>query len=213
VLPELPLPPSPPVERRAFDEARVAAKIPEPHTVVLQDSGFDVQPSAKRQTPPAIGVQTAGFGESRIGAAARAVPSTGLGYAGFSVTSDHAAPTQTMKTIAESGFAAQASLQPGPRTNPKPQPITSEPVQILQKPRPAYTAEARLAQIEGEVVIEAVFTAEGEVRVIRVVRGLGHGLDENAIAAARAICFAPARRDRRPIDMNGIVRITFQLAY
>jgi TonB family protein len=118
-----------------------------------------------------------------------------------------------MKTIAESGFAAQASLQTGPRISSNPQLITSEPVQILQKPRPAYSPEARIAQIEGEVVIEAVFTAEGEVRVIRVVQGLGHGLDENAVAAARAIRFAPARRDRRPIDMNGIVRISFQLAY
>jgi TonB family protein len=120
---------------------------------------------------------------------------------------------QTMKIIAESGFAAQASVQPGPRSSLNPQPVTSEPVQILQKPRPAYSAEARLAQIEGEVVIDAVFTAAGEVRVIGVVRGLGHGLDENAVAAARAISFAPARRDGRPIDINGIVRISFQLAY
>jgi TonB family protein len=205
-------PPPPPTERLAF-EALVTAKVPEPRAVVLQDSGYDIKPSANPPGSRAIGVQAAGFGESLTGAAARAVPAAGPGDAGFSAASNHAAAMHTMKTVAEAGFAAPAHIQPEPRTSLKSQPITSEPFQILHKPRPTYTAEARLAQIEGEVVIEALFTAGGEVRVIRVVRGLGHGLDENAVAAARAIRFAPARHDGRPIDLNGIVRITFQLAY
>ena len=46
-----------------------------------------------------------------------------------------------------------------------------------------------------------------------VVKGLGHGLDEAAAAAARRIRFRPAERDGGPIDAAGAVRIRFQLAY
>src|SRR2546429_2735180 len=52
---------------------------------------------------------------------------------------------------------------------------------------PAYTEEARRLRIEGEVVLEVVFGASGKLHVVRVVRGLGHGLDENAVRAAEQI--------------------------
>lgn len=87
-----------------------------------------------------------------------------------------------------------------------------EPVEILAKPRPAYTEAARKAKIEGEVLLNVLFTASGEVRVLGVIRGLGHGLDESAVAAARQIRFRPARRDGQPVDTTGTVHITFQLA-
>jgi hypothetical protein len=45
------------------------------------------------------------------------------------------------------------------------------------------------------------------------VRGLGHGLDETAAAAARNIRFRPARRSGDPVDFTAIVHIVFQLAY
>lgn len=57
------------------------------------------------------------------------------------------------------------------------------------------------------------FDAEGDARMVRVVRGLGHGLDETAIAAARGIRFRPAERNGAPIDSAAIVHIVFQLAY
>ncbi len=56
--------------------------------------------------------------------------------------------------------------------------------EILDKPLPAYTAEARRLKIEGEVLLEVVFQASGETKVLRLIRGLGHGLDETAMAAA-----------------------------
>ena len=86
-------------------------------------------------------------------------------------------------------------------------------VEILSKPRPAYTEEARGQRIEGEVLFEILFTAAGEVRVLRTVRGLGHGLDESAIAAAEAIRFRPAERAGVATDSTAIVHIVFQLAY
>lgn len=86
------------------------------------------------------------------------------------------------------------------------------PLEILSKPRPLYTEEARRLRIEGDVVLQVSFRASTEICVLRVLRGLGHGLDENAISAASAIHFRPASDGERPIDEIAIVRITFQLA-
>jgi TonB family protein len=68
-------------------------------------------------------------------------------------------------------------------------------------------------QIEGEVVLEALFSASGRIRVMRVMNSLGHGLDESAIQAARGIRFRPAMENGSPRDMVAVVRIAFQLAY
>jgi TonB family protein len=66
--------------------------------------------------------------------------------------------------------------------------------------------------LEGEVLLDVVFTASGQVRVLRVVRGLGHGLDESALRAAQQIRYRPALRDGRPTDSNAVVHIVFALA-
>ena len=86
-------------------------------------------------------------------------------------------------------------------------------VDILDKPRPQYTAEGRRMRIEGDVVLDVVFLANGTVQVNNVVSGLGHGLDEAAVRAAQQIKFKPAKRDSQPVDFPARVRIEFQLAY
>jgi len=57
-----------------------------------------------------------------------------------------------------------------------------------------------------------VFTADGHVQVMNVVRGLGHGLDEAAQRAAQGIRFTPATRDGHAVDSNAILHIIFQLS-
>src|SRR6266849_1472478 len=86
-------------------------------------------------------------------------------------------------------------------------------VEILEKPRPEYTAEGRKLKIEGDVVLEIVFLANGSIQVNRVVSGLGHGLDEAATRAAQQIKFKPAKRDGQPVDFPARVRIEFRMAY
>jgi TonB family protein len=85
-------------------------------------------------------------------------------------------------------------------------------VDILDKPNPVYSTEARTLRIEGDVVLEVVFLASGQMQVTRVVSGLGHGLDEAAIQAAKQIRFRPAKRDGQPVDTPARVRIGFRLA-
>jgi TonB family protein len=88
----------------------------------------------------------------------------------------------------------------------------TKPVEILFKPRPVYTAEARQLHVEGEVLVEVNFTASGQLQVQRVVRGLGHGLDESAQRAAQQIRFRPAQRNGAPYDSTALVHIVFALA-
>jgi len=47
---------------------------------------------------------------------------------------------------------------------------------------------------------------------VKVVRGLGHGLDESAVRAAEKIQFKPALRDGHPADFEAVLHIVFQLA-
>jgi TonB family protein len=114
----------------------------------------------------------------------------------------------TTGAFGDAGIAAAGSR---PRKASEP-PISSS-AEILSKPRPAYTDEARRLKIEGEVLLEVLFSASGETRVLRMIQGLGHGLDENAITAARAIQFRPAKRGDAATDSTTVVHIVFQLAY
>jgi TonB family protein len=105
-------------------------------------------------------------------------------------------------TVASEGSKASAPAAGG---------VTSA-VDILNKPNPSYSTEARTIRLEGDVVLEVVFLASGQVQVIRVVSGLGHGLDEAAMQAAKQIRFRPAKRDGQPVDFHARVRIEFRLA-
>ena len=86
----------------------------------------------------------------------------------------------------------------GPKIAPADSGPATTPVEIPYKPNPVYTDEARSFKLEGEVLLEVIFGANGTLHVNRVVRGLGHGLDEAAMAAANKMQFKPALRMGQP---------------
>jgi TonB family protein len=114
--------------------------------------------------------------------------------------------------VRSSGFGSQEVAQNTAHIQPLTGP-SSTAVEITFKPNPVYTTEARTLQLEGEVLLEVEFAANGQLHVSRVVRGLGHGLDEAAIAAANKMRFKPATREGQAIDSTAIVHVVFQLAY
>jgi len=117
-------------------------------------------------------------------------------------------------SVQQGGFADQATAAPAPKVKAVAAPTSkTTPVQILFKPKPTYTDEARNKKIEGDVLIQVVFTAAGDVQIQRIVQGLGYGLDDSAQAAARQIRFKPAEQEGHPVDFPAIVHITFALAY
>ena len=92
-------------------------------------------------------------------------------------------------------------------------PPQTEGVALLSKPNPAYTEEARRLGIEGEVLLDVVFLATGQIKINGVMKGLGHGLDEAAIRAAQQIRFKPAVQEGHAVDFPATVHISFQLAF
>src|SRR5208282_723162 len=86
--------------------------------------------------------------------------------------------------VQTSGFGSQEVAQNTPHMQRVDSSLPTRTVEITDKPNPVYTEEARNLKLEGEVLLEVEFAANGQLHVNRVVRGLGHGLDEAAIAAA-----------------------------
>lgn len=115
--------------------------------------------------------------------------------------------------VATGGFGSEQVVHSGPKVTPIDTGPPTTPVEITFKPNPAYTQEARDLKLEGEVLLEVMFGANGSLHVNRVVRGLGHGLDEAAVVAANHIKFKPALRNGQPMDSTAIVHVVFQLAY
>ncbi len=112
--------------------------------------------------------------------------------------------------IQTSGFGSTEVAQNKARTIDAAAATTT--VEIVYKPNPAYTDEARQLQLQGEVLLEVSFGADGRLQVERVVRGLGHGLDEAAIVATNKIKFKPALRSGIAVDSTAVVHVVFQLA-
>ncbi len=115
--------------------------------------------------------------------------------------------------VQATGFGDATAVAEAPKKKAASSDSPTTPVVILDKPRPVYTAEGRTLRIEGDIVLDVVFLASGQVQVNRVVSGLGHGLDESAMQAAQQIKFKPAKRDGQPVDFPARVRIEFRLAY
>lgn len=114
--------------------------------------------------------------------------------------------------VESSGFGSQTVAEAPKKKTAAEGPIDT-PVDILDKPKPEYTAEGRSLKLEGDVVLDVVFLSNGTMKVNRVISGLGHGLDEAAVQAAQRIKFKPAKREGQPVDFPARVRIEFRMAY
>ena len=85
------------------------------------------------------------------------------------------------------------------------------PPSLLHEVKPIYTEDGRRRGIEGDVEMEVVVRADGSVGAIRLLRGLGSGLDQRAIDAVRQWKFSPARRFGTPVDVMVEVAVEFRL--
>ncbi len=157
------------------------------------------------------GFDTAGSGTGARGgdgnARAGSVKTAGFGDAG----SGTPGATGAARSVRSGGFGdIVAAAPPDPAQRAKATAATT-PVQILYKPKPVYTEEARQLKVQGQVWLDVEFRASGQIQVLRVVRGLEHGLNEAAEAAAMKIKFRPATRDGAPVDTRATVNVTFEL--
>lgn len=154
-----------------------------------------------------------GNGTGRAYGARGVVASAGFGN-GVAIGDASGRMNGSRGTVRDGGFgdaepAAAPQARPKSASPPVPRMV---PAEIISKPNPVYTDEARQLRIEGEVLLEVSFESSGTLRVLRVLRGLGHGLDESAVRAAEQIRFKPALRDGQPADSTAVLHIIFQLA-
>ena len=71
-------------------------------------------------------------------------------------------------------------------------PVDDTQITVLYYPRPDYTEDARQLMVAGTVLVAAQFNDDGQVSNARVLRGLGHGLDEKALEVIYRIAFVPS---------------------
>lgn len=227
--------------RTKFDTSLAEPERPrEPVKTGLLNTGSSAQPTLKA-APETI--QTGGFGDpngfasnkpdaphgnvARVGSfELPAGPGYGNGTgganglrgtvasAGFgNGVASPAAASGTHGAVQSGGFGS-AEIAPAAKSAPKKtEESATQPVVILSKPNPLYTDEARKLGIEGEVLVEVIFRASGQVQTVRVVKGLGHGLDEAALRAAEQIRFKPAMQEGHAVDFPAIAHIVFQVAF
>ena len=81
----------------------------------------------------------------------------------------------------------------------------------ISVPQPPYSEQARAAQIEGKVRVQITVDESGNVVDVKLVQGLGHGLDEAALAAARAARFEPALQCGKPVRATFNIGMRFTL--
>jgi TonB family protein len=80
------------------------------------------------------------------------------------------------------------------------------------QPLPPYTQEARDAKVEGIVLLQCIIRKDGSITDVRVVRGLGYGLDESATNTVTSLWrFKPGTLNETPVDVRANVEISFRL--
>lgn len=83
--------------------------------------------------------------------------------------------------------------------------------EILERPNPDYTREARRVGVQGLVALKVLLAPNAKIDRIRVVRRLPFGLTENSILAACKIKFKPATKAGQPVPQWVIVEYAFRL--
>ncbi len=85
------------------------------------------------------------------------------------------------------------------------------PPSLASKVEPEYSEEARRARLEGAVILRLVVASDGKPKELTVVRGLGMGLDENAIKAVSGWRFHPGTKDGTPVNVRIQIEVNFRL--
>jgi len=84
------------------------------------------------------------------------------------------------------------------------------PPQVTAIVQPEYTHAARESGIHGYVYLKLTIDAGGNVHDVKVLRGLGYGLDESAVKAVQLWKFEPALQDGVPIEFKAAaVEVSF----
>jgi protein TonB len=147
------------------------AKAAPPSAPKAEPAAANPQASQASDALPDFGLSLSGGGSGGL-----AVPAAGRGGGG------EAQSTPLAKTLSRSMPKTDECADPPAKPR------------ALSRPTPVYTEDARAAGVSGKVRVEITVDEHGRVVSARILQGLGHGLDEAALAAARTMTFEPAVR-------------------
>lgn len=184
--------PKPP-EATATPAPKAAKSAPSPVQNTPIANKAAPRPEAPAPAPPDFGVTLGGGGGGGA-----AIAGGGGGAPGGNGPGP--APAETVRKVLAAPPRAEGGCDEAAK---KPKPIAV--------PQPAYTDAARAAGISGRVRVEITVDERGRVANVRVLEGLGHGLDEAALAAARAATFEAATRCGKPVAATFTVSMRFSL--
>ena len=86
------------------------------------------------------------------------------------------------------------------------------PPSFLSRQEPVYPERARRAGVEGVVGVRIALAADGSVRQVELTQSSGSRLlDDAALTAARASTFAPASRNRTPVESEAVASYRYEL--
>jgi protein TonB len=178
--------PPPPAERprRALNHKPAAAPLAEAPPPPANAAPLDSLPD---------------FGVSLAGGVEGGVALPGAQAKASSAQAPVAAREPVVKRIAKAAAPTLAEECDEPPAKPKPKSV----------PQPAYTAQALEAGIEGKVRIQFTVDETGRVVDVRLLSGLGYGLDEAALNAARQATFEAAVRCGKPVSATFTVSMRF----
>ncbi len=194
--PPKPAPPPPPEPAKEKPKPRPAPQ-PQAQAKVAAEVKNDAPP------PPTTGGNEGAFVESGISLGNSdgpgiAVP-TAAPVAGPAQT---AAPAPTQHKVQQLTAPTQgANVCNDPVIKPKRKTLVT----------PKYTLEARQADIEGIIRVEVTVDETGHVASARILSGLGYGLDEAALAAAKQCLFEPASQCGKPIVGTAVLPFRMEL--
>jgi TonB family protein len=83
--------------------------------------------------------------------------------------------------------------------------------QLLYKLEPSYSVEARAAKVQGSVVLSVVIGADGNAYDVQLRKGVGYGLDEQALNAIAQWTFKPGTRDGMAVPVQASIEVSFRL--
>jgi TonB family protein len=82
---------------------------------------------------------------------------------------------------------------------------------LLHKLEPDYSVEARAAKVQGTVVLSVVIGTDGRASDVQLRKGVGYGLDEQALDAITQWAFKPGMRDGMAVPVQASIEVNFRL--
>jgi TonB family protein len=130
-----------------------------------------------------------------------------LGESASSPTASPAA-SQERAVVTLSEIQSQA-----PRAEVKPMHIggSVHPPVVIHSVNPEFSEQARQEKFSGSVQVYLWVDENGDPKHVRVVRGVGKGLDEEAVEAIRQYKFKPATRDGKAVTVDLYIDVNFQI--